>query len=73
MKLLLILHIPFFLSCSLHIKYLKRLDAGGEYSCRILNEAGEGTSVQSYELDVYCKCAFRKDALCAFVYFSTTT
>ena len=40
--------------CSLYVKNLQRSDAG-EYSCHIVNEAGEGTSDQPYKMDVYCK------------------
>ena len=40
--------------CSLYVKNLERSDIG-EYSCHIVNEAGEGTSVQPYVLDVYCE------------------
>ena len=47
-------HGPIFFYCSLIIKNLEKSDAG-EYSCRIINRAGEGTSVQAYQLDVYCE------------------
>ena len=40
--------------CSLYVKNLERSDIG-EYSCHIVNQAGEGTSDQPYVLDVYCK------------------
>ena len=45
----------FTFSFSLLVKDLRQQLDNGEYSCQMLNEAGEGISVKTYSLEVYCK------------------